>query len=201
MREGLEVEGRGPGVVGDDHGSGRVRGFSDRRQVLDLEGDRARALAEHDPGLGPDQLSDAMADQGVVVGGLDAEAAQRVVGEASGRGVDGIDDEQVVAGLEQGQEGRGDGGLAGADHEGVEAAFQPGQRILEGMAGGRAVAAVIDAAMWPCRFQGRDGREQHGRGVVDGRVDDPVLLFGRAPERGDEGGVVHRGRTRARLWV
>src|SRR4051794_33464703 len=40
---------------------------------------------------------------------------------------------------------------------------------------------------------GRCPGEQHGRGVVYRRVDDPVLSLGLTAERGDQRGVVHGG--------
>jgi hypothetical protein len=50
-RERLEVERRGPGVVEEDQRARGVRDLGDRRDVLDLEGERARALAEDQAGV------------------------------------------------------------------------------------------------------------------------------------------------------
>ena len=146
----------------------------------------------------------------IVEGGLDAEAGERAGAEVARRPVDGIGDQDMVAAAQQCQQGRGDRGLAGADHDRAVAAFELGHRLLEGGGGGRAVAAIVGALVRTGRLQGRDGGEQDRRGVVDGRVDHAVLALGVAARDRDQGGVVHgvplhcRRREplapRARFW-
>src|SRR5215510_3616206 len=51
MREWLEEERRGPGVVEDHHDARVVGGLGDSRYVLHLESLRAWRLGEHDPRL------------------------------------------------------------------------------------------------------------------------------------------------------
>ena len=94
------VEARAPGVVGDHEGALRVRRAADGRHVLDLEGERARALHVHHRGVGLHERGHLVAGgERVVVGGLDAELRQRVVAEVPRRPVDGVDHEHVVARL------------------------------------------------------------------------------------------------------
>ena len=59
---------------------------------------RARRLGEHGLGVGPDQLGDAGADRGIVIGRLDAHALQRHVGEVARREIGGIGHQQMIAG-------------------------------------------------------------------------------------------------------
>jgi len=112
MGERLEVEGRCPRIVQDDHRAGSVRGFHDRRNVLHLEGLRARRLGEHDPCLLGDEALDTCPDQGVVIDGGDAEPLQHIVAEAPVRAIDGVSDKNFVARRHEGKQRRRDGGKA-----------------------------------------------------------------------------------------
>ena len=67
------------------------------------------------------------------------------VQKLAGRGVDRVGHQQMVAGAQQGQQRRGDRGLAGADHDRAVAALERGHRLLERERGRRAVAAVVGA--------------------------------------------------------
>ena len=76
-----------------------MRDRGDRRNVLHLERQRARRLGEHRARVGLEQLRDIRAEQRIVVGRLDAEALQHRVAEIARRPVDGVGDQQVIAGL------------------------------------------------------------------------------------------------------
>ena len=80
-----EEQRRRPGVVEDDAGAVRVGHRGDGRDVLDLEALRARRLDEHRPGVRPEQVRDVAGHDGVVEGGLDAEALQHLVAELARR--------------------------------------------------------------------------------------------------------------------
>ena len=75
LLEGAEIERRRPGIVHQHDRALGMGGGGDRRDVLHLEGLRARRLDEHRAGVRLDQLRDAGADQRIVIGGLDADSA------------------------------------------------------------------------------------------------------------------------------
>ena len=191
--ERLEEQRRGPGVVHDHPRAALVRGRRDGRDVLHLEGERARRFDIDDLGARAHQGRDIGAQVRVVIGGLDAEALEEGVAEASGRRIGAVGHQQVVAGLEEGQHGNRDRGQPrGVDHGSVRA-FDRGKRLLEGIGGRRAVAPVAHALIGRsgCGLERREGREQHGGGVVDRRVDDAVVVLGVAPGMGDHGVFLH----------
>ena len=67
MGERFEKQRRRPSVVEDDHGARGMRGLGDGRNVLHLEGLRARRFGEDDLRFLGDELLDARANERVVV--------------------------------------------------------------------------------------------------------------------------------------
>ena len=124
------------------------------------------------------------ADQRIVEGGLDAEAREEAGAESAHRPVNGIDDEDVVARFDEGED-RGEAGRrARAEGDRAMPALDRRDRFLEGEARRRAVPAIGDlvVAIAPGRLVGGDGRIKNCRGVVDRRVDDAEILL-RLPAR------------------
>ena len=72
--EGAKIQRRRPGIV--EHAPARraMRDRGDRRNVLNLEGQRARRLGEHDARVGRISRSMPLADQRIVVADLDAQS-------------------------------------------------------------------------------------------------------------------------------
>src|SRR5258708_5023880 len=83
----------------------------------------------------------------------------------------------MVAGAhERGKDG-GDGGRSGPERDGVRPAFEGGDGLLQGERRRRPMPAVtgLGRVLPLLRLvEGLDGREQDGRGVIDGRVVDAV---------------------------
>ncbi len=91
-----QIEAGTPSVIEDAH---RPCGFRRGRcapDVLDLEGQRARALEVDNAGVGTQQGSGI--GQRIVVGSFDPEALQQGIAETANGTVGGIDHQQVVAG-------------------------------------------------------------------------------------------------------
>ena len=174
----LEVQRRAPGVVHHHHGAVGVRGFDDGGNVLHLEGQRPRRLRVDEAGGGPHQAGDVAPGEGIVVGGLDAETGEEAVAGRAHRAVDAVGHQHMVAAAQEAQERRDAGGHARGQRDRAPAAFQRGDRLLEGEGRRRAVAAVGDLreAVLLRLVVGLHGGKQHGRGVIDGRVDDPEIL-------------------------
>ena len=79
--EGARKSGRRPGVVDDDDGALRMRRGGDRRQVLHLEGERARRFEIDRLCVLAHQRGDAGADQRIVIGRRDAHAGEHGVAD------------------------------------------------------------------------------------------------------------------------
>ncbi len=94
--------------------------------------------------------------------------------QAIGAAVQVVVDEQVVAGREQHQERRL-GGHAGGEGEAEFAAFERGQAVLQGLAGGVAAARVVERTGLVDAFEGE------GRGLVDRRHHRAVTGSGPCP--------------------
>ncbi len=163
----------------------------DRRHVLDLEGLRARRFDIDDLGVGPDQIGDPGADQGIVVGRLDPEAGEHAIAELPGRPIGAVDHQKMVAGLQEAGQRLADRGLAGAGDHRAMAAFQHGDRILEREGGRHAAAAIGYPAQAARRLERCDARIEDGRGAIDRRIDRAMVLFGRAAGGDQKRVVVH----------
>ena len=77
--------------------------------VLHFHGLGSRAFAVDNPRIGPHQRGDAASDEGIVIGGLDAETLEQPIAEMARRLIDRVHHQEVVAGLEEGQQRRRDG--------------------------------------------------------------------------------------------
>ena len=190
VREGLEVERRGPGVVEQHHQAGAVGGGGDGGHVLDLEGDRAGRLQVDQAGVRTDQLGDSRADQRVEVADFDPEAPEQLVADAARRLVDRVGDQDLVAGAQEGQQRAGDGGQPGGHGDRAVAAFELGHGAFQGEGRRHAVAAIEQGAFVEFgRSRGLelgDAVEGQGGGVVHGRIDRVVLARRVAPQAGHQ---------------
>lgn len=185
MGEGLEIVAGAPGVV--DHGNGTLGmgGGGDGGNVLHLHGLGAGTLAIDDASVGADKIGDAGADQGIVIGRLDAEALEQRVAELAGRMIDAVDHQEMIARLEKGEEGRRDRRHARGTDLGVVAALEGGDRRFDSARGGCA-APAIDVGLVAV-FENLRRRKQHGRGMIDGGIDEAML--GEFPAGGDKAGL------------
>ncbi len=190
----LLEQGRRPGIVEHHQRAGGVGRGGDGRDVLDLEGQRPRRFQVDDAGVGPDELGDAGADQRVVVGGGDAEAAEQTVAQGAHRGVYAVAHQDVIAAGEERHQRDIDRGQAGGQRDRFLAAFERRDRLLEGKGGRRAVAPVVDMAVAVLErgFERRNAGKKHGRGVIDRRVDDAVIVRGTVARMAEQGQVVGR---------
>jgi hypothetical protein len=105
MPEGVEEQRRRPGVVEQHRGAMPMGNAGDQRHVLHLEALRPRSLQVDGLGIGADQRLDTGADQRVVIGYLDAEAAQHPVAELAGRLVGRVNHQKMVARRKAGEQG------------------------------------------------------------------------------------------------
>ena len=175
-----EQQGRRPGVVHHHAGAARMGDFRDRGNVLHLETLRAGRLDQHGFGVGPHQGLDACADQRIVIGRLDAHAAQEAVAEGARRQIGGIGDEQMIAGFERGQQRDGDRGEARRRQHRSGGAGDLRPRLFQRFRRRRAVRAIGEA-LAVAGFELRKSRLQHRRAAIDRRVDETKLLFRVAP--------------------
>ena len=189
-----EVERARPGVVHQQPQLALGGDARDRRDVLHLEGLRAGAFGEDEARVGAHEIGDAGADQRIVVRRLDAELRQHVVAELARRLIDAIDHENMVAGLDEGEDGRADGLISRRRQRRRGAALDLGDGLLERLDGRRRGAAV--GVLLVALPQLLDGRKEDGRAAVDRRIDEAVVVVRRAPRMDD----FRRGSVRAR-WL
>ena len=95
-----EEERARPGVVHQHDRALGMRRRGDRRDVLHLEGERARCFGEHSARIRLHQKGDAIAGARIVIGRRHAVARQHGVAECARRAVDAVGHQQVVAGLQ-----------------------------------------------------------------------------------------------------
>ena len=180
-----EIERRRPGVVHDDRAAARMDRARDRRNVLDLEGERAGALDIDGPGVRPHQVRDMRAERGIVIGGLDAELLQHAVAEPAGRLVHGVDHQEVIAGRERREQSERHGRDAGGHERDLVAALEFEQRVGQRVRGRVAAAMVAVGAL--DRAIVRDRVPQHSRAVDHRRIDEAELLHRVAAREHDLG--------------
>ena len=183
-----EVRGA-PGVVHQHLGAVPVGDCRDRRNVLHLEGQRARRLAIDDFGVGLDQLADALADQRIVIGRLDSAFLQNTLAEIARRPIGRVDHQAMVAGAQQGLQWRRHRRQPRRHQHAAIAAFDPRQERFEREGSRRAVQPIAHpgkgwggALGFPLGHVFREDR----RGVIDWRVDDAVIGLGVAPDMGEQ---------------
>lgn len=145
--------------------------FGNGGDVHDLEAEARRAFDEDEGGIVSDDGGEIVGgDTGGEVGGLDTEALEKTVAEGSGGFVDGVCDQDVVAGLDESENGGVNGCNAGAGEAGIIRALECGEGLLEGKGGRVSVATVPHASVRPVRggvAERGDVWEDDGGVVVD----------------------------------
>ncbi len=141
---GLWNSGRRPAIVDDHRHVALMRRLGDGRQVLHLEGQRARALDEDGLGLVGDQPGNAGADAGIVELCRDAEAAQPLGGKDPGRLVGRIRDQHLFTGRDRREQRSRHRRQPGGQITVPSAPSSSLTRSREGRGGRVVVAAVAD---------------------------------------------------------
>ena len=190
--ERAEIERARPGIVHEHEGAFGMRRRGNRRDVLHLETQRTGRFDEDGAGIFPNQRVDPAADEGIVIGGGDAEPGQDLVAKRPRRSVDAVGDQKMVArphnrryrrrNRPQSRRQKRDAG-----------ALRPFQLLhgeFERFGRRRAATAVLIAGAAGDEILGAGIK--HRRGVVDWRVDEAVLGGGIAP------GIHHAGIRMAR---
>jgi hypothetical protein len=177
----LEIQRRRPGIVHQHARAFLVRNRRYGRDVLHLEALRTGRFGEHGARIRLEQFCNVFAERRIVIGRFNAHALEHAVAERARRPVGAVGDQDVIAGArhrhQRGRDRREAGGQEGDARASL--AFDRGERLLQGFGRGRAAAAVlISRAM---RGQIFRRRIEHGRGVVNGRVDEAVMLLRMAP--------------------
>ena len=178
MVEGVEEEGRRPGIVHDDCCIVGMCTCCNGWHVLDFKGQGSRAFGEHGFGVGTEQLVDAAADEWIEVGCGHSKARQSLVAESTRRPVDTVGHEKVVAcrnGAENGeraslQAGRTEDG-SGSTFKVADGGLQCLYRGCQASAVGVGLALVLERV---------DGSVQDRGCMVDGRVNGAVVVKRRA---------------------
>ena len=195
-----EEQGRRPGVVHQHDQVARMRHRCDRRNVLHLEGERAGRLGEHRTRIRLEQARDVCAEQRIVVGRLDAEFLQHAVAEIPRRPVDRVRYQQVIAGLQAGEQRNRDRRKPGGHQHGAGSAGKFGPGDLERVGGRCSLGAV--GVLGVALEEFLDVGIQHCRSAIDRRIHKTVLLGGH-PAGGHEprGGCKRLCRTAAATFV
>src|SRR3982074_1187339 len=102
------IQWRRPGIVVDNKRPAAMRGSGDRGKVGHFERLRTGCLDQYRPGVGLEQLADTGADQGIEIGRLYAVAWEQSVAEISCRAISIVADQEMIAGLQHREPGRGD---------------------------------------------------------------------------------------------
>ncbi len=102
--ERVEVQRCGVRIVNHCDDIFFLRGGNNGRNVLHFQRVTARALHVNEPSVLPDEPFNSRADQRVIELHFDAEALEKSFTKISGRAVDRIGNENVVAGLDEGKE-------------------------------------------------------------------------------------------------
>jgi hypothetical protein len=170
---------RDPGIVGQHGNTAGMRGARDGGNILHLEGERTGRFAQDGAGVVAQQPGDAAAYQRVVILDLDPHGDQTVVAKAARRRIGRIADQQMLAGLEHGNEGNDDGRQAVGRGDRLVGALQPRHGFLEGEGRGRAVAAVADRLLAEIAgsFVVLQRRVNDGGGPENGGIDHAGVLF------------------------
>ena len=189
QRQRLEIERRRPGIVAGGLDPGRLGRLDQRRHVLHLEGERARALHVKELGVGADERRYARTKGRIVETGLDAETREKIVAERAHRAIDRIRHQDMVARLDVSQDRRVTGRRTRAEGDTAIAALDRRDRLFDREGGRRAVPALghLIVAVLVGGLERRHALMDDGRGVVDRRVDDAEILRRIAPGMGEEG--------------
>ena len=152
-------------VVDGELHTGSVGDVGDGGDVGELERGIRRRLDEDEARVGANRLGDRGGVGGVNEGSFDAEVFQHLLEEADRAAVDDVGDDNVIAGLQDRQEERGDGGHAGGEADGRRRVFQSAEGGFE-RGDGRIRGARIGKALVHA-----DGLLVIGGGLIDGRED------------------------------
>ena len=178
-----------PGVVDNGDHALFTGDLGDRRNVLHLHGQTARALQQD----GLDIIGDQVGDLGAHIGGeefgADAETRQDRGEEAAHRSVDAIGGEHFATRLDHSEDGERVCHKAGRGEGRTGPALQAGQRITQGRMGLQTDAAIMRASFGEIVERVRR-RGEHGRAPRDGRVDLSALIM-RSAKPGELGFVFH----------
>ena len=160
-----------------------VRRRGDGGNVLHLERQRARRFEVDGARIRLHQVGDRAADQRIVIAHGDAVAGQDLVAELPGRAVGAVGDEQMVARVHHRQQRRRDRREARRQQgdAGALRSFERQHGRFERFGGRRAAPAVLIARAMGEKILGV--RIEHGRGVIDRRIDEAVIGAGLAPGR------------------
>jgi hypothetical protein len=194
VQQGLEVAGRGPGVVDHDRDVSRRRGSSDGGDVLHLEGVRAGRFAIDRLGRRPDELGDAGADVRRIELGVDALRLQHLLAQLAHRTIDRVDDQQVTPGLEQRGQRTGNRRQPGRKQHRPRPLVELRTGLTEQLRDRGPVAAVIRDRVLVRRrgIEGRHAVVQDRRGPRDGRIHQPFEAPGVASGVNKQRGELHR---------
>lgn len=166
----LEEERRGPAVVRDDQRAVRLREPDERRNIVHVERVGARHLDVQRTRVRTECGCDGRA--AVVPGRLDAEPREHAFARMAHRAVDRRGHQQVIAGLQARQQRERARGQTRRTKHRAGAAFEARHRALERI-GRRRAAAAVDIRLRAVQQIGHR-RAEHGRRVVDGRIDEAV---------------------------
>ena len=179
QRQGVLVDGRREGVVGDHDGPDRVGRGGQTRDVQHLECRVGGRLQVDQPAAAGDGGLDLLVVVGLAELDLDADARQEVDEQLIGAAVGVLDRHDAIAGRQQGKEHVTDGGHAGGEARGSLGAFEDPDLLLEGVHGGIRVAAVDVARLAP-------------KSYVEPRIHVRVAVGG-AVDHGNLGRALHQG--------
>ncbi len=162
--------GDGGGVVDDEGQAVLVGDGGELVDVDDVELGVAEGLGVDGAGFGVDGGAQAGEVVGVDEADGDAELGQGVVEEVVGAAVERGGGDDLVAGLGEGEDGEGLGGLAGGGGERGDSAFERGDALLEDVGGGVHDAGVDVAELLQAEEAGGvvGVVEDVGGGLVDG---------------------------------
>ena len=207
----LAVERRRPGVV-DHHGRAvAMRDRGDRRNVLHLEGVRARRLDVDHARRRAHQPLDAGTDARVVDGCLDAVLGEPAYAEAARRPVDAVGQQHVLPVVHVGDDRQAAGSEARREGPAVGAALQLVHRLVQRVMRRRAIGAVGDglgivSGVAPLHAAAhlRHRRMQHGGAAHQRRVDELGLrrvVAAMTPARDQARVVLHRRAVVTQLSI
>ncbi len=204
VRERLQQIGRGEGRVDQQRNAMFVAQLGQRRDVQHVQARIAERLAEQQPGLGPDRGAPGVDVARLHEGGLDAEAAQRVVQQIVRTAVQRGRGDDMRAGAHQRGDRQMQRGLARRRGDRADAVLERGDALLE-HGHGRIRDARIDVA-GALHVEQRGGvlavAEHEGGGQVDRRGPRPGGGVGRGAgvqREGIETGIGH-GLFRVSLY-
>ena len=121
--------------------------LGDCRDILHFEAQRARRFQVDQARVRTHQFPDSGANQRVIIGDRDAEPGENLIAKSPRRAIGAVGDQDVIAGMDDGQEGAGDGREPRRQqrHAGALRSFQVLDGELERFGGRRAAPAILVA--------------------------------------------------------